>query len=92
MGGFGNLLETLLCKRSPKRKALTIQSDLSTVNLVADEELRRRFDIRYVGCASHAPAAPVDQRLAAILVAFVSFEQDRRQPCARGRQEDTSVE
>ena len=54
LGGFGNLLETLLCKRSPKRKALTIQSDLATVNLVADEELRRRFDIRYVGCASHA--------------------------------------
>ena len=54
LGGFGNLLEMLLCKRSPKRKALTIQSDLATVNLVADEELRRRFDIRYVGCASHA--------------------------------------
>jgi hypothetical protein len=54
LGGFGNLLETLLCKRSPKRKALTIQSDLATVNLVADEALRRRFDIRYVGCASHA--------------------------------------
>jgi hypothetical protein len=54
LGGFGNLLETLLCKRSPKHKALTIQSDLATVNLVADEGLRRRFDIRYVGCASHA--------------------------------------
>lgn len=54
LGSFGNLLETLLCQRSPQRKALTIQSDLATVNLVADEELRRRFDIRYVGCASHA--------------------------------------
>jgi hypothetical protein len=54
LGGFGNLLETLLSQRSPQRKALTIQSDLATVNLVADEELRRRFDIRYVGCASHA--------------------------------------
>jgi hypothetical protein len=54
LGGFGNLLETLLRQRSPQRKALTIQSDLATVNLVADEELRRRFDIRYVGCASHA--------------------------------------
>jgi hypothetical protein len=54
LGGFGNLLETLMCKRSPKRRSLTIQSDLATVNLVADEELRRRFDIRYVGCASHA--------------------------------------
>jgi hypothetical protein len=54
LGGFGNLLEMLLGKRSPKHKALTIQSDLATVNLVADEQLRRRFDIRYVGCASHA--------------------------------------
>jgi len=54
LGGFGNLLESLLGKRSPKHKALTIQSDLATVNLVADETLRRRFDIQYVGCASHA--------------------------------------
>lgn len=54
LGGFGNLLEMLLGQRSPKRKALTVQSDLATVNLVADEQLRQRFDIRYVGCASHA--------------------------------------
>lgn len=54
LGGFGNLLEMLLRKRSPKHKALTIQSDLATVNLVADAELKRRFDICYVGCASHA--------------------------------------
>jgi hypothetical protein len=54
LGGFGNLLETLLCKRRPRLKALTVQSDLSTVNLVADKELLRRFDIRHVGCASHA--------------------------------------
>jgi hypothetical protein len=54
LGGFGNLLEMLLRKRSPKRKALTIQSDLATVNLVADQELQRRFAIQYVGCASHA--------------------------------------
>ena len=54
LGGFGNLLEMLLRKRSPKCKDLTIQSDLSTVNLVADKELQRRFAIRYAGCASHA--------------------------------------
>ena len=54
LGGFGNLLEMLLRKRNPKCKDLTIQSDLSTVNLVVDEELRRRFAIRYAGCASHA--------------------------------------
>lgn len=54
LGGLGNLLETLLQKRSPKHRALTLQSDLSTVNLVADEELLRRFAITHVGCASHA--------------------------------------
>lgn len=54
LGGFGNLLEMLLRKRRPKRKSMTIQSDLATVNLVADTELQRRFEIRYVGCASHA--------------------------------------
>jgi hypothetical protein len=54
IGGFGDLLQMLLRKRSPKHSALTIQSDLATVNLVADEELRRRFTFRYGGCASHA--------------------------------------
>jgi hypothetical protein len=54
LGGFGNLLETLLAKRSPKEKSLTVQTDLSTVNLVADKQLQRLFDIRQVGCASHA--------------------------------------
>lgn len=54
LGGFGNLLEMLLSKRRKSARALTIQSDLATVNLVADETLRHRFDIRYVGCASHA--------------------------------------
>jgi len=44
----------LLAKRRKSVKKLTIQSDLATVNLVADEKLRQRFDIRYVGCASHA--------------------------------------
>lgn len=54
LGGFGNLLQMLLDKRDPKRTALTTQSDLSTVNLIADEELRRRFTFRYAGCGSHA--------------------------------------
>jgi hypothetical protein len=54
LGGFGDLLQMLLRKRNPKHRALTIQSDLSTVNLVADEQLRQRFTIRYAGCASHA--------------------------------------
>ena len=54
LGGFGDLLRMLLRKRSPKHSALTIQSDLSTVNLVTDEDLLRLFTLRYAGCTSHA--------------------------------------
>jgi hypothetical protein len=54
LGGLGDLLQILLSRRSPKRSALTIQSDLSTVNLVADPHLQRLFTIRYAGCGSHA--------------------------------------
>jgi hypothetical protein len=54
LGGFGDLLQMLLRKRNPKQSALTIQSDLSSVNLVADPELLRRFSLRYAGCTSHA--------------------------------------
>lgn len=54
LGGFGNLLETLLRTRDPKHRALTIQSDLATVNLVSDKELQHRFTILVVGCTSHA--------------------------------------
>jgi hypothetical protein len=54
LGGFGDLLQMLLYKRSPKHSALTIQSDLATVNLVADQELKLRFSFRYAGCGSHA--------------------------------------
>jgi len=54
LGGFGNLLEMLLWKRRKSARSLTVQSDLATVNLVADDKLIERFDICYVGCASHA--------------------------------------
>jgi hypothetical protein len=54
LGGLGNLLEMLLVKRNPSARSLTIQSDLATVNLVSDPTLLARFDIRQVGCASHA--------------------------------------
>jgi hypothetical protein len=54
LGSFGNLLEMLLDKRTPSAGALTVQSDLATVNLVADPVLRDKFVIRQVGCASHA--------------------------------------
>jgi hypothetical protein len=54
LGGFGNLLEVLLEKRQKSNRDLTIQSDLSTVNLVGNADLGQRFNIRYVGCLSHA--------------------------------------
>ncbi len=53
LGGFGNILEKLLEKRNPAQKKLTIQSDLSTANLVS-EHLSELFDILYAGCAAHA--------------------------------------
>jgi hypothetical protein len=54
LGGFGDLLQKLLQQRNPKHAALTIQSDLSTVNLVSAPELLSLFSIHYAGCASHA--------------------------------------
>jgi hypothetical protein len=54
LGSFGDLLQMLLRKRNPKHNTLTIQSDLATANLVADEQLRRLFTFRYAGCGSHA--------------------------------------
>jgi hypothetical protein len=54
LGSFGNLVEVLLERRKPKAADLTVQSDLATVNLVANAQLHQRFTIRHVGCASHA--------------------------------------
>ena len=54
IGGFGNLLETLLRRRNPREKRVAVQTDLATVNLVRDQHLLRTFDIRQYGCASHA--------------------------------------
>jgi hypothetical protein len=54
LGGFGNLLEILLEKRNKRLRDVIIQSDLATVNLVADPKLLERFKITYAGCASHA--------------------------------------
>ena len=54
LGGLGNLLEVLLERREPNKKAVVVQSDLSTVNLVSDPTLRTRFAIQQVGCLAHA--------------------------------------
>ena len=53
-GGLGNLLDMLLKRRNPKYSKVTVQSDLSTVNLVTNPELTSRFEIESCGCAAHA--------------------------------------
>lgn len=54
LGSFGNLLEVLLERRNPRNVNVLVQSDLATVNLVHDPQLRQRFKIEQYGCASHA--------------------------------------
>lgn len=54
LGGLGNLMEMLLQRRNPKCSKVTVQSDLSTVNLVTDPKLTSKFEIEFCGCASHA--------------------------------------
>jgi hypothetical protein len=54
LGSLGNLLEMLLKKRKASARKLTVQSDLSTTNLVTDPELCSRFEIELAGCTSHA--------------------------------------
>ncbi len=54
LGSFGNLMEDLLRKRDKRQEALTILSDLSTTNLVTDDELLSLFKIALAGCSAHA--------------------------------------
>jgi len=54
IGSFGNLVSMCLAGRSSEFKNVLIQSDLASVNLVTDAELKARFDITMAGCASHA--------------------------------------
>ncbi|MEE8410696.1 MAG: transposase, partial [Myxococcota bacterium] len=54
LGSLGNLLEMLLRKRKASARELTVQSDLSTTNLVVDPELMSRFEITMAGCTAHA--------------------------------------
>lgn len=53
LGSVGNLLDVILAKRKRHNRALVVQTDLSTTNLIKDE-IRKDFDIQYVGCAAHA--------------------------------------
>lgn len=54
LGGLGNLLDALLQWRDQDNPDVTIQSDLSTVNLVSDPALKERLNIRLAGCSAHA--------------------------------------
>lgn len=54
LGSFGNLLTSLLRLRDKSLRNLTVQSDLSTTNLVSDKSLLERFTINWVGCMAHA--------------------------------------
>jgi len=54
LGSFGNLLESILHSRTARHKDVTVQSDLSTTNLVRDCELLNRFKFKFIGCSAHA--------------------------------------
>lgn len=55
-GHLGHFLTDILKLRYPKNKKLIIQSDLSNQNKV-DDDVGKKFDITYVGCAAHARRA-----------------------------------
>jgi hypothetical protein len=54
LGGCGNLLESILHRRSASAREVTLQADLSTTNLVSDPELLARFNFKLTGCSAHA--------------------------------------
>jgi hypothetical protein len=54
LGGLGNLLESILHRRNPTARNVIVQSDLSTTNLVKDEVLLSRFNLKPIGCSAHA--------------------------------------
>ncbi len=54
LGGFGNLLESILHNRKASAKDLIVQADLSTTNLIKDPELLSRFNFMFIGCSAHA--------------------------------------
>lgn len=56
-GGFGNMLNATLGYRDRANSELTVQSDLSTVNLVSDPELKKWLTVTPAGCADHARRA-----------------------------------
>jgi hypothetical protein len=54
LGGYGNLLESILGKRNAAARDVILQADLSSTNLVKDPQLLQRFDFKLIGCSAHA--------------------------------------
>jgi len=54
LGSYGNGLEDFLDYRDPKRSNVVTQGDLSPTNLVTRPDLLKRFNIKAIGCSSHA--------------------------------------
>ena len=54
LGGFGNLLESILRQRSSAVRDLVVQADLNLTNLIRDPELLQRLDLKLIGCSAHA--------------------------------------
>jgi len=54
LGGFGDLLTSILHNRNPSAKEVIVQADLSTTNLIRGPELLERFNFRLIGCSAHA--------------------------------------
>ncbi len=99
LGSLGNLLEMLLRKRQGSAREVTIQSDLSTTNLVADPELCSRFRIELAGCAAHARrpfALYEDQDLIRVpymlhLFKGLALHEDCLDRCGRNRENVLAV-
>lgn len=92
LGTLGDLLTKMLETRSPKKKDLTILTDLATTNLVSTE-IYNKFNITHAGCGPHARRPfwrhkEKDQRLCYwMLSAFLVLEQieDRIDDLGRNR-------
>jgi hypothetical protein len=80
LGTFGDLLSKMLETRSPKKKALTIVSDLASTNFLSPA-IYAKFSVTHAGCAAHARRPfwrhkKKDERLCYwMLSAFLVLEQ-----------------
>ena len=91
LGGYGNLLESILEHRDKKRRNVVLQGDLSSANFVTSPELLKRFNIKFIGCGAHArrPFALYEDedpdRCAYMLHLFLGLALDEQGLDAAGR-------